>query len=57
MGFKKYSKYEKQRVTERERLIKEIQQVIAGETAADENGTPIPGIRVVERDKAFTIEK
>lgn len=31
--------------------------LIAGETAADENGTPIPGIRVVERDKAFTIEK
>lgn len=34
MGFKKYSKYEKQRVTERERLLKEIQQVIAGEAAA-----------------------
>ena len=31
--------------------------LIAGETAADENGIPIPGIRVVERDKAFTIEK
>lgn len=31
--------------------------LIAGETAADENGKPIPGIRVVERDKAFTIEK
>lgn len=30
---------------------------IIGETAADENGTPIPGIKVIERDRAFTIEK
>lgn len=30
---------------------------ILGETAADENGKPIPGIRVIERDRAFTIEK
>lgn len=31
--------------------------MIAGETAADEDGNPIPGIRVIEREKAFTIEK
>lgn len=31
--------------------------LIAGETAADENGNPIPGIKVVERERAFTIEK
>jgi phage host-nuclease inhibitor protein Gam len=30
---------------------------ILGETAADENGNPIPGIKVIERDRAFTIEK
>jgi hypothetical protein len=30
---------------------------ILGETAADENGKPIPGILVIERDRAFTIEK
>lgn len=30
---------------------------IIGETAADENGNPIPGIKVIERDRAFTIEK
>ena len=30
---------------------------VAGETAADEDGNPIPGIRVIEREKAFTIEK
>lgn len=30
---------------------------VIGETAADENGTPIPGITVIERDRAFTIEK
>ena len=30
---------------------------ILGETAADENGKPIPGIKVIERDRAFTIEK
>lgn len=30
---------------------------ILGETAADENGKPIPGIMVIERDRAFTIEK
>jgi hypothetical protein len=31
--------------------------MVAGETAADEDGNPIPGIRVIEREKAFTIEK
>jgi hypothetical protein len=31
--------------------------LIAGETAADENGNPIPGIKVIERERAFTIEK
>ena len=31
--------------------------MIAGETAADEDGNPIPGIKVIEREKAFTIEK
>jgi phage host-nuclease inhibitor protein Gam len=31
--------------------------MIAGETAADEEGRPIPGIKVKEREKAFTIEK
>lgn len=30
---------------------------ILGETAADENGKPIPGIKVIERDRTFTIEK
>lgn len=30
---------------------------ILGETAADENGKPIPGITVIERDRVFTIEK
>lgn len=30
---------------------------VAGETAADEDGNPIPGIRVIEREKAFAIEK
>lgn len=30
---------------------------ILGETAADENGMPIPGIKVIERERAFTIEK
>ena len=30
---------------------------ILGETAADENGKPIPGIKVIERDRVFTIEK
>ena len=30
---------------------------ILGETAADENGKPIPGIKGIERDRAFTIEK
>lgn len=31
--------------------------MIAGETAADEEGRPIPGIKVKKREKAFTIEK
>jgi phage host-nuclease inhibitor protein Gam len=31
--------------------------LIAGETAANEDGIPIPGIKVIERDRAFTIEK
>ena len=31
--------------------------MVAGETAADEDGNPIPGIRVIEREKAFMIEK
>jgi hypothetical protein len=31
--------------------------MVAGETAADEDGNPIPGIKVIEREKAFTIEK
>lgn len=30
---------------------------VLGETAADENGKPIPGIKVIERDRVFTIEK
>ncbi len=30
---------------------------ILGETAADENGKPIPGIKVIERGRIFSIEK
>ena len=36
-------------------LKKTIQ--IAGETAANEDGEIIPGIKVVEREQTFTIEK
>ena len=31
--------------------------LIAGETAANEDGIPIPGIKVIERDRIFTVEK
>lgn len=31
--------------------------LIAGETAANEDGIPIPGIKVIERDRVFTVEK
>lgn len=31
--------------------------LIAGETAANEDGLPIPGIKVIERERAFTIDK
>lgn len=31
--------------------------LIAGETAANEDGIPIPGIKVIERERAFSIEK
>ena len=30
---------------------------ILGDTAADENGIPIPGIKVIERERVFSVEK
>ena len=38
-------------------VILRIAFSILGETAADENGKPIPGIKVIERNRVFTIEK